>query len=229
MWMLFIALTLSFLHRTIIGQTISRSTPFDSSSVDCDDTGNQCTVECTAEQSCSGEIHCPSGSSCTTCNIECTSDSSCKNSIIYSYNCSSVSVTVDGDYSLESSTVYAPGDNGQLIIVADSTDYGFHQSTVYADKETNKIKIECYDREQVNDGSGNYAPRAVCECCGNTIYATDSSYFEWQCQSTTDCGVNEIYCPANFAGNSINSCLISHTQNNVTGNKYYAINGIGIV
>ena len=83
-------------------------------------------------------------------------------------------MSVDGDYSLESSTLYAPGDGGRLTITADSTDYGFHESTVCADKETDKIKIECYDRDQINDGSGNYAPRAVCECCGNTIHATDS-------------------------------------------------------
>ena len=209
--------------------TINRNTANDSSPVVCGSNDVDCVVNCNADNSCSAEIHCNDLPYCVSCEINCDGNYSCSESTIYSYNCTSVSVNANGDHSLESSLVIAPGSDGTLTVTSDSADYGFHNSKILSNIYTNKIKIECYDRDYVNDGEGNYVPLAICECCNNTVDASLATLFEFTCQSDTDCAHNDMYCPQNYYGNLINSCVVSHSNNNVTKNKYYAVKGLDIV
>ena len=209
--------------------TITRNTDYDSSPVICGSSDVDCVVNCGADYACSGEVYCSDMVNCNSCVINCNGNYSCSGATIYSNNCTSVSVNVNGDYSLSSSTLHAPNNDGTITITSDSADYGFYNSRVISAIDTYRIKVECFDRHYVDDGSGSYLPLAVCECCNNTIEGSTATLLEFSCQSDTDCASNNLYCPINYYGSAINSCVVSHSNNNVTKNRYYAVKGLDIV
>ena len=194
----------------------------------CSPSDTSCTVICNAEYACSGEIHCPSTSSCSSCVIDCDGEYACANSTLYSHDCRNVDVFTARSYGLAYSTMIAPGNGGELDILIISASYGLYLSTLIAVEDTYEIDLTCSDSSYV-DVNGTFKPNAKNECINNTIDATKSDYLSWQCQSDTKCANTIVYCPKNYNGYFINSCSVSHSDNIVYNNIYYAANGIPIV
>ena len=209
-------------------QTIVRSTANSYSNVTCDESETSCTVACSKQYSCPESIFCPSSSSCDSCTITCSADYACFGVTIYSFDCTTVSISTDSNYGLASATIYAPDSSGSLTVTSDSGDYGLYQANVYDATNTDTITIDCYDRTYEDTGDG-YAPNANNECMENYVDARSSDFLVFRCNSDAECGNNVFYCPKNYNGYFINSCQVSASDCEIYGNEYRAINGYPIV
>ena len=209
-----IALILLIIPSLITGQTIQRNDTNDQSDVTC--TNLTCNIDCNAEYACSTNIYCPTSADCTECTINCNSDNSCRNATIYGYNCSTVSITTSGtQYGLAQTTIYAPSNDGDLVIRSEmGSDYGLYQSTIYDNSNTNKIEIEC-------SNSTN--------CSEISVNGENSDQFMMKCIDNSECGYNTIKCPNNYNGNQNGSCQLLFNGSTVYGNEYYALKGFDIV
>ena len=207
-------------------ETITRDTANDYSTARCSNSTTDCTIDCTEEYSCGGEIHCPGTTSCSTCTILCNARHACHYATIYSHQCGTVDIsTKDSDFGLAETIIYAPNNDGDLTISSDSGNKGFYASTVYDNKYTNSITLECKDTTYVDVGGGTHQPNATNECSSNIIYASNSNELFIDCQQYVDCVENEFYCPLNNLEYE-SGCDVTFNQATIDANIYYSPHGL---
>ena len=172
----------------------------------CDASADECYITCDGAFSCRYKtLYCPSGNGCDYCYINCTGAFACQEGFVYGYNCTLLQILFGEDaYTGDGLTIYAPNDNGSLLIDTTANvyaTYAFRGAMIHSgDQSSNEIIINC---------RGN-ATASAWECREPKIYGKTANYVELNCVEETYCYNVDIGCPlgSNKDGTSNPSCFI---------------------
>ena len=192
---------------------IDRATKWDTTigNITCGSKYSSCTITCDGvdDDVCADTyLICGSNDECGECIINCLSPFSCHNSIILGNKCKFVEINIGEFCAVNQMKIYAPTNNGSLVLNAMNGSSQFVSNYIYSNKHTNNIEINC-------DHNGNI-------CRNNTVYAESiNGDLDFNCYGyNVNCDYSQIHCPIN------NDSLCNIECSHCSHSEIYSLNGI---
>ena len=146
-----------------------------------------CIFNCEAHRSCQTNIICPESGEY--CEINCFAGYSCYLATINSQNSQNVVVNFIGDYSGAESTIYTPGNGGNIHINVQTASRGFRYGNIAAILDTNEIHVLCSLAEDETPTSFYY------DCDSISIHALNAQYLNVTAVYNSEFTYSVVDCP----------------------------------